>query len=399
MVDGKHDIVVLLGAGFSKPAGLPLAKEINSYFLRDNAETLLSFLSGEWKWMDFANETYRSNGKLGYNYFSYGFILNQWVNSFIEHQKEFSNYEDFYQFIIDNYRSQNILDPIYLLAFDALLKYHPSIASNPFFRSYTLALTLPQNHEILNLINHLISDLLHSRRPIQELLPAYSPFIGLIQNFEKVHLVTLNHDLLLESIMHEEGMEYSDGYSYEHSPLRLDQGKNIKFFNNEFSHDISVIKLHGSIDVYKFVISKQDGFLLQLTSDYLYFKTWDYYEKQMPVLVNPENGEVLQDFHSNITPQFITGTRKDEMIATDTMYASLYSEFDKRIHSSQNLLVIGYSFMDEHVNKKIISAINSGVTTKVVNVNPYQPFPYTSDHIEIVNLRSISELSNSFFDH
>jgi len=219
-----------------------------------------------------------------------------------------------------------------------------------------------------------------------------------MQAGEKVHIITLNHDLLLEGILQEKGIAYSDGFSIKNSPLRH-RNNNIKFFNNEFSQDISVIKLHGSIDTYMFVILKHYGLHSQPKEDYFYFKTLDYYEKQRPELVNPDNGEVLQDSHSNITPQFITGTRKDEIITSDTMYASLYSEFDKRIHSSQNLLIIGYSFMDEHVNKKIISAINSGVTTKVVNVNPNQPFPYTSDHKGIVNLRSISELNNSIFDH
>lgn len=398
MIEDKNDIVILLGAGFSKPAGLPLAKEINSYFLRDNAQTLLNFSSGEWKWTDFANGPDLNNGKFGSNFFTYGFILNQWVNSFIEHNGDFSNYEGFYQFIIDNYKTKFILTPIYSKALLAFSKCYPTIKKNPNYKNFTSALNEPQNSEIVNLINHLISDLLHPRKYLSEVISTYSPFIELMQACEKVHIITLNHDLLLEGILQEKEIDYSDGFSFINSPLRH-RDKNIKFFDNEFSQDISVVKLHGSIDTYIFVILKHYGLHSQPTEDYFYFKTLDYYEKQRPELVNPDTGEVLQDSHSNITPQFITGTRKDEIIATDTMYASLYSEFDNRIHSSQNLLIIGYSFMDEHVNKKIISAINSGVTRKVVNVNPNQPFPYTNDHIEIVNLRSISVLSNSVFNH
>jgi hypothetical protein len=46
-------LAVILGSGFSKPAGLPLAREINDYFLRDNAERILKFSSGEFMWDDF----------------------------------------------------------------------------------------------------------------------------------------------------------------------------------------------------------------------------------------------------------------------------------------------------------------------------------------------------------
>jgi hypothetical protein len=34
------------------------------------------------------------------------------------------------------------------------------------------------------------------------------------------------------------------------------------------------------------------------------------------------------------------------------------------------LLIIGYSYSDDHENKNIISAIQNGATTKVINVNP-----------------------------
>ncbi len=30
------DLIVVLGSGFSQPAGLPIGEEINDYFLRDN---------------------------------------------------------------------------------------------------------------------------------------------------------------------------------------------------------------------------------------------------------------------------------------------------------------------------------------------------------------------------
>src|ERR1700722_18528215 len=95
-------IFVLIGAGFSKLAGLPLANEISNFFIRDNCNKLLMFGSGESKWTDFANDVELNNGRLGRNEIEYGFILNALVGKFFEDKKSFTNYEDFYQFIIDN---------------------------------------------------------------------------------------------------------------------------------------------------------------------------------------------------------------------------------------------------------------------------------------------------------
>ena len=75
-------LVILLGSGFSYSAGLPLARGINDYFTRDNILKLLQFTSGEWKWYDRANDAERSNGRIGYNAYTYGFILNELKDAF-----------------------------------------------------------------------------------------------------------------------------------------------------------------------------------------------------------------------------------------------------------------------------------------------------------------------------
>jgi hypothetical protein len=148
-----NSISIILGAGFSSPAGLPLGKEINGYFLRDNADTLLKFSSGEWKWIDFANDPEKNNGKLGFEHLSYGFILNHWVESFVKSAGRFTNYEDLYQYIIDNYKNEEILLQIYKRSFQDFLKDHPAIKDNPLYDNYTYYLAHPQYNEIISIIN------------------------------------------------------------------------------------------------------------------------------------------------------------------------------------------------------------------------------------------------------
>jgi hypothetical protein len=47
---------VLLGAGFSKSASLPLVGDFNPYFNRDITDKILVHSSGEWFWKDHASD-------------------------------------------------------------------------------------------------------------------------------------------------------------------------------------------------------------------------------------------------------------------------------------------------------------------------------------------------------
>jgi hypothetical protein len=390
-----ENITILLGAGFSRPAGFPLTSHINEYFLRNNSEELLNFTSGEWKWNYLANHADQTNGRIKPYYLAYGYILNQWVNCFSKSNGGFSSYEEFYQFIADYHTNNDVVSPIITKAFEEFQSKYPSEPqSDSRYSHYVYPFEHPQNSEIINIFNHLVKDLLHSSISIKELILIYTPFINYIQNFEKISIISLNHDNLLETIFLETKIRYSDGFTIENSRLVSTNDNPIKYFDNDFNDNLPLIKLHGSIDIYKYEISDIEGSLVRPTGDYIYFKTWDYYEKQGPKLIDPITREVIQDYHWNITPQFITGTRKDEIIKNDTMYRSLYSEFEKRIHTSQNLLIIGYSFSDEHVNDQIKSSLNLGKIKRVININLYDKFPYYEAGIKIINLESIDELNN-----
>lgn len=48
----ENNLSVILGAGFSHKAGLPIANGINEFFTRNNIGKVLSFGSGEFKWVE-----------------------------------------------------------------------------------------------------------------------------------------------------------------------------------------------------------------------------------------------------------------------------------------------------------------------------------------------------------
>ena len=157
--------------------------------------------------------------------------------------------------------------------------------------------------------------------------------------------------------------------------------------------DINVIKLHGSIDVYRYPYYEGSP-LLHPTGEYLYFKTHDYYEKQRPERYNPETNEKVQTFHWEISPQFITGTNKEELIKNDAMYASMYNEAKTRLMECKEILIIGYSFGDIHVNDIIKNAIdNSNNLKSIINIIPSVTLPFDSKDIPTTQLKNFNELT------
>lgn len=392
-MDDDKQIFVLIGAGFSKPAGLPLAKEIEAFFTRNNRDNILKFSSDETKWVDFANETYRHNGKLGFDHLAYGYILNELVKAFVKKNNGFTNYEDFYQFLIDGIQQKGFIDPILKGAEAICLNERPHLKKNAYSESYLYAFKHTNSSHLTSLINHLIADLLYWRKTKEEIDAAYATFVSFLNQYTRIDFTTLNHDLLLEYLLENQmKCKYSDGFSANQKILLSSEGKALNTFVGNFSESVSLIKLHGSIDTYKYSICKEVGASVSYTGDYIYYKTLDYYEKQKPERYDPATGKKIQTFHFEIMPQFITGTRKDGIIKNDKMYSCLYSEFDKRIHSNEKLVIIGYSYADPHVNEKILSAIKRKTVKQIINVNPGMEFPFEKNGIEIINLKNINEI-------
>lgn len=388
-------LIVIIGAGFSKPAGLPLAKEISDFFTRDNAEKILYFSSGEFMWIDFADDTYKHNGRIGYDHLAYGILLNEFAKQHIAENKGFGNYEDFYQYVIDNLDNEDALETIKsnsLVSFDA---HFPHIKEGQFYKNYTHAIHHFQKRDFKSMIIHLIGDLLFVRKPIEDVKLKYNEFMDFCKKYDSIDFITLNHDLLLERLLKDLlTKNYADGFSKDQKILKSLKGESLNLFQGQFSKKINLIKLHGSIDTYRFIIAKQEGSILTPTGESLFFKTNDYYEKQSAERYDPETGEKVQTFHWDIDPQFITGTRKKEIISLPGMYKSLYEETETRIMNCSTLLIIGYSFGDEHINERISQAISKSKSLiRIINVNPTRDFPNKVKKAVLYNFKDLSELN------
>jgi SIR2-like domain len=187
--------------------------------------------------------------------------------------------------------------------------------------------------------------------------------------FKEKYIFTLNHDLLLEDLLHYYNKEYSDGFTANHSPLRGDDNENIEIFNNNYDKEIKVFKLHGSIDYYKYDYFIKEGLYFNPTGEYVFFKPKTYHNKHVAKRIDLESGSVLQSLTVNITPQFLTGKNKPDIIKKLTFYESLFKNFNEVLKTTTDLMIIGYSFKDNHINDMLGQAAQNGTIKNIYNIN------------------------------
>ena len=388
-------LVVILGAGFSRPLGLPLAYDIKERFDRNQKGRLLTFSSSEWMWEDGKSDVDKHNGSIGSDNTVYSYILNEAIKQYKLEKGSFENYELFYQWIQDVSLSNEVKNKVYESAKSELLKDFPFI--NDFIPEYE-GDTSPYLYRLGNdsdlsrlssIVNYLIADLLgFTEAQFSSKLHEYERFIEYIKSFDEADIFTLNHDLLLENLLDAYGLEYSRGFTKENSEIHYqDEGTPLASFKDAFDKPIRVYKLHGSLDFYRFEHYVQgEKLYLEPTGEYNYFTTTNYREKHFAVRVNPKTGETIQDLNSDIVPKFITGTNKTKIIENDLMYSVLFERYEKSISEVENLFISGYSFGDEHINNELKKRND----LNTVNQNPGCEYPFEADNI--LNLKFLSDL-------
>ena len=211
-----NKLVVLLGAGFSFPAGMPLANDIRERFDRDQKGKLLLQSSSEWMWIDNKDDATINNGRLNYDSLGYSYIINEIVKEYNESVDDFDNYEVFFAFIMDKFNNMNWFKDIYKKAEESVIKDKPYLVEQPEPHSYYLDVFKrePYLQKLAQIVNYLISDLLViNDRKIDEAFPKYDMFLEYIKQFEQVDIYTLNHDVLLEGLLQRAGLEYSRGFT------------------------------------------------------------------------------------------------------------------------------------------------------------------------------------------
>ena len=201
-------------------------------------------------------------------------------------------------------------------------------------------------------------------------IPFLSKLIARDSNLGRTHLFTLNYDTLFEQALEELGIQYFDGFSgkassrFDPSVYGLDvyyPGDVAEGRVRRFDKFLQFYKLHGSIHwrVDEETYRAQHRNL----SMFKEYRQSTHTEKAGSLTSKPY--QEIGSFGILPTSQKFTQT-------LDMPYAHLFRLFHARLHQPQTfLMVLGYGFGDEHVNRIIETALtNPSLVMLVVEPNP-----------------------------
>ena len=202
--------------------------------------------------------------------------------------------------------------------------------------------------------------------------PFLAKLIARDSNLGRTHLFTLNYDTLFEQALEELGIQYFDGFTgkasarFDPSVYGLDiyyPGDVAEGRVRRFDKFLQFYKLHGSIH-WSF---DSQGICRAQHKDLSFAQ--EYRDANDP----KKKAEMLaSDDFSKISRFGILPTSQKFSQTLDMPYAHLFRLFHARLNQPQTfLLVLGYGFGDEHVNRIIETALtNPSLVMLVVEPNP-----------------------------
>jgi hypothetical protein len=159
----------------------------------------------------------------------------------------------------------------------------------------------------------------------------------------KVNIFTLNYDLLIEKTAEKLGIYVNNGFlgfhdrHFQPASYQLDVhigGSNV---GKKYSKALNLFKLHGSISWYEDSGKPPYGIS----------------EKQLS-----ENKEYKIDYGQIVNEAIIYPVQSKKKRSLDLPYSELFRQFVEALNKQRSaLIVIGYSFLDEHVNDIITNAL------------------------------------------
>ena len=339
-------ISFLIGAGFSKPAGYPLAQEINELFVGLRESEFSTHTDGS-AWFN--------EGEPGPN----DWFTRKTERLFVE--RIISYYCD--QVVTDTFHYESFYDWYKALRAGREADRNVEVMASELDRSIE---DLLLNFDLI--FNQLLAQPLSKRPPQVHLgrgLPvSHARFLNLVEALGEKHVLhfhSLNHDLFFESLSSTDAMkgELADGFTELGSPFygtlrRVKKEPNdnegfsytvrLPYFAGEFGSRFNLYKLHGSVDHYIFNDTERATV-----------------KNKHGIGPNDLLKEVRQDEelryvseNSNYHPSFLSGTTfKTRKYDSTPYYSSIFEHFTSNLSASSVLVVIGYGFGDTEINRMI----------------------------------------------
>lgn len=340
-----------LGSGVSYKTGLPSTKEITE-----------SLLNGEW-WRHTDSNFYP--GKQNNLYFERTDITPK-IQKFLEYIKQYcdkylkprgideSNYENIYYIInqLHNELSYESDNPA-LKPFINYLNKELDFSNNPDFAELDIQVDFKDFcWRAEDFINCVIWHSVYTKNLIQ----GFDLINEIIENknFDKIDIVTLNHDLLIERYLSENKIEFCDGFSEPDG----DYCYFIPDTYRETSKQVRLIKLHGSINWYRLRhFNKETNTTIDFYIKLLSGKDhWRVYNSKGELF-----GNTMEAY-----PIFLTGTMNKLSDYNFGIVRSVHLRYDEILEKHNTIVMSGYGWNDKGINGRLQEWIMTSDEKKII---------------------------------
>lgn len=379
----------LLGAGFSIPFGYYSTPELNNILrsvkkneIKVHTSGTASFLFGE---QDPNGWFTRIREKRFVEEF-----LNFYNTEIIPAQN--FHYEKFFDYYSEIRRGEG--------DFEKFNKFVSEFNEQEEFKYDGQQLLFEFNEIFQQLLAQLLTKWVESVSYVEPYHSQYKNFFYLLKDISdefKIHIHTLNHDLLMEQFAHSDviGNNFSDGFEELGSPYfgkysldtpvrELDKvirkvftyTVRLRRFTNEYSKKFCLYKLHGSIDNFAYHIGNDEFETIKLLRGVNPFEL--LHES------NKDGKMVYESSMINLYPQFLSGTlEKMRYYKQKRYFEPIFHHFENNLKNSDHLIIIGYGCGDEEINKIIIEHFLSKDNSKVVMIGKEKPQCAITNHEQV----------------
>lgn len=330
----NKEIGFLFGSGISIPAGFDCTSQLTQKVL--NRKNIIRELTIGWTKIENSKEI--ENRILWDQYIEYGNrvdklleLINAYFAKYFLDIDRKMNYEDYY-YIIDSLNrdeSGDFENPIVNFFSNYLIEKYSKLFA-PLMNNGPSIDLISLTTEAKDFIRYSIFDSLDVEPTNIEYLDFIKELI-LKEDFNSIHIFTLNHDMLLEKYFNDNQIKYSDGFAENIN------GK--KSWESCFPERIKLYKLHGSID---WLASQgETGYDLK----------------------------VLKNTKSN-RPLILIGTFNKLSDYSRNIAFELQHLFFSALKNVNTLIVTGYGFGDQGINSRIINWVYNNSKNKIILIHP-----------------------------
>jgi hypothetical protein len=343
---------IIVGAGFSSPAGYPTSEELNNRLLSLNKGSLCHSFFGEVSQID---------AKMPASFLAEIDLCIDLMHYYADKMGHFY-YKDFYDYLLEEVFSD---DGIYNV-FDKELFNDESVL----YAIGSLKYIFNKLIDICNTDKHGCWRYDDESSIDKSLFIPYERFFGQLNIYDEIHIHSLNDDLLtdgLKSLSCIDG-NYSDGFEFNQPSYlgeiwngycEVQETVELPQFIGKFEKRLNLYKLRGSRDFYALYRPLQQE---------------SYRGKDVIVKINRKvdrisyNGVYLP---FNYRGEFLSGLCANSVRANYPVYYNLiFDKFKKNLIKSDMLVIIGYGCKDKDINDVILRYYDSTKRSVFIDSNP-----------------------------